>query len=83
MMQYIESYNNGTRDGNGKVSEVPLTPPSLPITISVELEKKNDELLDLLPYADVAFISKDFAKSRGYGNMSECLRNMGRDVKSG
>ncbi|XP_034943316.1 ketohexokinase-like [Chelonus insularis] len=74
MMQVIENYND----------KIKLTKPDhLPITISVELEKTHVELLDLLPYADVAFISKDFACSRGFNNMSETIRNIARDVKSG
>lgn len=80
MMQYVESYNNDIKNNEKKVDD---DGRKMTITVSVELEKKNIDLLDLLPYADVAFISSDFAKSRGYSNMGETLKNMGRDVKSG
>lgn len=75
MMQYIEDYNKSclTYENFGCSK----------ITISVELEKPNSELLDLLPYADVVFLSKDFAQSRGCNNMSETLKSISRDVKSG
>lgn len=74
MMQSIETYNGGLKTIKSNCHT---------ITISVELEKTRPELLDLLPYADVAFISKDFACSRGFSNMSETIRNIARDIKSG
>ncbi|XP_043285436.1 ketohexokinase-like isoform X2 [Venturia canescens] len=83
MMQYLESYNNGIKNPENNPSDDGEKMEKMTITISVELEKKNIDLLDLLPYADVAFISRDFAESRGYSNMGETLKNMGRDVKSG
>ncbi|XP_011496364.1 PREDICTED: ketohexokinase-like isoform X2 [Ceratosolen solmsi marchali] len=73
MMQHIENYNKSVTQRDSETNE--KLSRYTPITISVELEKKRPELLDLLPYADVAFISKDFAKSRGYLNMSETLKN--------
>ncbi|XP_008553210.1 ketohexokinase-like [Microplitis demolitor] len=75
MMQLIENYN--------KKLKLIKSKNLLSITVSVELEKNNVELLDLLAYADVAFISKDFACSRGYSNMTETIKNIARDVKSG
>ncbi|KAG7207724.1 hypothetical protein KM043_009340 [Ampulex compressa] len=81
MMQYIESYNDSL---NCTVQNSENTATfRMPITISVELERPKPELLDLLPYADVAFISKEFAQSRGYDNMSETLRNISEGSKSG
>ncbi|KAK0092993.1 hypothetical protein PV326_000168 [Microctonus aethiopoides] len=73
-MQSIECYNENLKA---------TSPNKQTITVSVELEKASSELLDLLPYADVAFISKDFACDRGFSNMSETIRNIARDVKSG
>jgi ketohexokinase len=81
MMQQIENYNKTISPKENKNTEKSIR--YFPITISVELEKMRPELLDLLPYADVAFISKDFAKSRGYVNMSETLKNISQDAKSG
>lgn len=49
----------------------------------MELERPREELLDLLPYVDVAFISKDFAQNRGYSDTSETLKNISKDAKSG
>lgn len=81
MIQYVESYNSRldcVDSGNEKGTQ-----HHMPITISVELEMPKPELLDLLPYADVAFISKEFAQSRGYDNMSETLKHISDDAKSG
>lgn len=78
MIQRIESYNNSlnnTHDQN--------TNNRMPITISVELERPKTELLDLLPYADLAFIAKDFAKSQGFDNMSETIKSISQYAKSG
>lgn len=82
MMQCVENYNsmlNYSQDTNSKETDI----AQVPITISVELERPKQELLDLLPYVDVAFISKEFAQSRGYDNMSETLKNISEDAKSG
>ncbi|KAK9296499.1 hypothetical protein QLX08_009541 [Tetragonisca angustula] len=82
MMQCVENYNNMlnyNQDTNSKETKS----SQAPITISVELERPRQELLDLLPYVDVAFISKDFAQSRGYDSMSETLKNISEDAKSG
>lgn len=82
MMQCVENYNNMlnySQDSSNKEVNI----HQMPITISVELERPRQELLDLLPYVDVAFISKDFAQSRGYDNMSETLKNISDDAKSG
>lgn len=81
MMQYIENYNRTLNEKESERTE--KTTHRFPITISVELEKVRPELLDLLPYADVAFVSKDFARSRGYVNMSETLKSISQDAKTG
>lgn len=57
--------------------------PDKAITISLDLEKPRSTLLDLLPYADVIFVGKDFAKSRNCTNMSETLKNIAKDTKPG
>ncbi|KAL2749092.1 ketohexokinase-like [Vespula maculifrons] len=82
MMQYIESYNKSIRLLNKQNIEKNDT-WNMTITISLELEKFIPELLDLLPYVDIVFISKDFAQSRGYINMSETLRNISAEAKPG
>lgn len=82
MMQCVENYNNMlnySQDSNSKE----IASSQTPITVSVELENPKQELLDLLPYVDVAFISKDFAQSRGHDNMSETLKDISGDAKSG
>lgn len=82
MLQCIENYNDMLscfQDSTDKEKDWNL----VPITVSVELESPRQELLDLLPYVDVVFISKDFAQSRGYDNMSETLKNISDDAKSG
>ncbi|XP_017793022.1 PREDICTED: ketohexokinase-like isoform X1 [Habropoda laboriosa] len=82
MMQCVENFNSmlhHNQDTDSKEMDI----SEVPITISVELERPKQELLDLLPYVDVAFISKDFAQSRGYDNMSETLKNISEDAKSG
>ncbi|KAK2580541.1 hypothetical protein KPH14_007675 [Odynerus spinipes] len=82
MMQHVESYNTSIRlleKQNAENNSV----RNMNITVSVELENPKSELLDLLPYADIAFISKDFAQSRGYDNMSETLKNISAEAKSG
>ncbi|XP_076473949.1 ketohexokinase isoform X2 [Bombus vancouverensis nearcticus] len=82
MMQCVENYNNMlnySEDSNSKE----IASSQVPITVSVELETPKQELLDLLPYVDVAFISKDFAQSRGHDNMSETLKDISGDAKSG
>ncbi|XP_078046269.1 ketohexokinase isoform X2 [Augochlora pura] len=82
MMQCVENYNNmlsysqDSTDKEGAWSQ-------MPITVSVELENPKSELLDLLAYVDVAFISKDFAQSRGHDNMSDTLKHVANDAKSG
>ncbi|EDV23092.1 uncharacterized protein TRIADDRAFT_58015 [Trichoplax adhaerens] len=44
------------------------------IKISVELEKKDENSLQLIPKADVIFIGKDFAQAFGHDNATDCLR---------
>lgn len=80
-MQHIENYNKSIAQKDSENAD-PST-HHLPITISVEIEKMRPELLDTLPYVDAAFISKDFAQSRGYVNMSETLKNMSQESKTG
>lgn len=82
MLQHIENYNkNLTKKENNK-SIIKCSDKNA-ITVSVELEKLRPELLDLLPYADVVFVSKEFAESRGYLNMRETIINISQESKSG
>ncbi|XP_011876967.1 PREDICTED: ketohexokinase-like [Vollenhovia emeryi] len=73
IIQYIENYNKSLNN----------MPDRMPITISVELEspRSGARLLDLLPYVDVAFIAKEFAKNLGLNNKSEVMRNIGQNAK--
>ncbi|XP_076243082.1 ketohexokinase [Calliopsis andreniformis] len=81
MLQFVENYNHTLNYRPAENNETCTN--QMPITISVELESPKEELLDLLPYADVVFISKDFALYRGYSNMSETLRSISEEAKSG
>jgi len=81
MIQRIKDYNNslkkiesGQRDHSIK--------NCLPITISAELESpRSEKLLDLLPYVDVAFIAKDFARNQHLNNMNEVIQTIGQNGK--
>lgn len=77
MIQHIKNYNNSlnTRDR--------ATKNRMPITISVELESSRSgfRLLELLPYVDVVFVAKEFAKNLGFSNMNEVIHNIGQDSK--
>ncbi|XP_072752931.1 ketohexokinase [Anoplolepis gracilipes] len=77
MIQHIENYNNSLN------STHELSKKHMPITISMELEnpKSSSRLLDLLSYADVTFIAKDFAKNQGFNNMKEVIHTIGQDVR--
>ncbi|XP_012529199.1 ketohexokinase isoform X2 [Monomorium pharaonis] len=78
MIQLVKIYNNSlNRTGDC------ATKNHIPITISVELEslRSDPRVLDLLPYVDVVFIAKEFAKNLGYNNMTEVIRNIGQDAK--
>ncbi|XP_046813252.1 ketohexokinase-like [Vespa crabro] len=82
MMQNIESYNKSMRLSDKQNIEK-SNKWNMTITISLEIEKSIPELLDLLSYVDIVFISKDFARSRGYNNMSETLKNISAKTKPG
>lgn len=82
MMQHIENHNK-TLIAKNKENSDKSTASRTPITISVELEHPRPGLLDLLPYTDVAFVAKDFARSRGFENMGETLRNTSQGAKTG
>lgn len=78
MIEHIENYNNLLNRPHDRAIK-----SRIPITISVELEspRAGARLLDLLPYVDVAFVGKEFAKYLGFGDMSELIHNIGRDAK--
>lgn len=80
MMQRIGDYNNSLR---GRETEPGRSNENhVPITISVEFESpRSQRLFHLLPYVDVAFVAKDFAKSQGLNSMNEVLQTIGRDGK--
>jgi len=46
--------------------------------ISIELEKDREGINDIMQYADVLFISKPFALSRGFKHASECLQHFAK-----
>ncbi|KAF6215368.1 hypothetical protein GE061_010120 [Apolygus lucorum] len=52
-------------------------------TVSVELEKKRDGLLELAQYASVIFISKDFAAHHGWLDMCAAIEGMKQHVQKG
>jgi len=43
--------------------------------VSLELEKPRDSIDLVMPFADLLFISKPFAKSRGFSNAEDCLQH--------
>lgn len=78
IIQRIKNYNNSLNRMRDRAIK-----NRMPITISVELEspRSSSRLLDLLPYVDVAFVAKEFAKNLGFGNMNEVIHNIGQDAK--
>jgi hypothetical protein len=81
MIQRIKDYNNSLKKiESGQHDQ--STKNSVPITISAELESpRSERLIDLLPYVDVAFIAKDFAKNQDLNNMNEVIQTIGQDGK--
>ena len=77
MIEWVELWNEShtseTDRGHG------LGHKALPI--SVEVEKPRVVTQDLIPLADVLFVSKEFAEFRGCTTMSETLRNLAQDAK--
>jgi len=77
MIQHIVNYNNSLNHTCNRAIK-----NRMPITISVELSPRSgSRLLDLLPYVDIAFVAKEFAKTLGFSNMNEAIRNIGQDVE--
>jgi len=78
MIQHIANYNNSLNHTCDRAIK-----NRTPITISVELEnpKSDSRLLDLLPYVDVAFVAKEFAKILDFSNMNEAIHNIGQDAE--
>eukprot|EP00300_Choanocystis_sp_HF-7_P012164 c17776_g1_i2.p1 GENE.c17776_g1_i2~~c17776_g1_i2.p1 ORF type:complete len:147 (+),score=21.73 c17776_g1_i2:164-604(+) len=75
-VQLVDSHNSNCSD------------PSQHVTISIELEKPQRPLEIIVPYADVVFMSKDFARSRGAGKtkdeaMAALCRGMFGTIKPG
>lgn len=50
--------------------------------ISIELEKNRAYIDNIMPYADVLFISKPFARSRGFTNASDCLQHFAKSYNN-
>lgn len=70
IVQFVYTKRNSLLEGTGR----PTTESPKSCIISVELERvksKNELLTGVLPYADVAFVSKDFANSLGYETAKE------------
>lgn len=55
------------------------TKPNIPI--SVELEKLSPRLIILVEYADVVFLSRDYALQMGWNNREEAVDNLRKEVK--
>lgn len=51
------------------------------ITISVELEKLSPRLVILVEFADVVFLSKDYAIQMGWQTKEEAVQSLRNDVK--
>ncbi|XP_011335457.2 ketohexokinase [Ooceraea biroi] len=82
MIQRIEDYNDSLRGAESDMHDESAK-NRVPITISAELESpRSERLLDLLPYVDVAFVAKDFAKNQGLNSMNEVMQTIGQDGKS-
>lgn len=63
MIAIVRKYNQKCQDGNS-------------ITISVEVEKAKAELDALIPLPDVLFVSKDYARFKGFTNMTETVQKI-------
>lgn len=59
-----------------------VRPCAKKIKVSVELERPRETLLPLLSRGDVVFVSKDFARFRGFSSPSETVQSLHRDTKS-
>lgn len=70
MIDKIEEFN-ATQSCNEKIS------------VSLELEKPRESHLLLLNKADVVFISKEFARFRGFSSSAEAVKSIYNKVKSG
>ena len=66
MIRKIEAFKNSTKAH---------------IKVSVELEKKRDELKKVLGLADVVFIGKDFAQFCGFNHPEEAINGFSSQVK--
>ncbi|KAI4500314.1 hypothetical protein M0802_004731 [Mischocyttarus mexicanus] len=82
MMEHVYNFNQFMKSIN-LISSESSKEPHMNITISLELEKPEHGLLLLLPLAEIIFISKDFAQSRGYDTMDGILDHIGEKAKWG
>ena len=53
------------------------------VKVSVELERPRESLLQLLQKGDVVFISKDFARFRGFSSSAVAVKSLHSQLKSG
>ncbi|XP_046471158.1 ketohexokinase isoform X1 [Neodiprion pinetum] len=83
MIKHVETYNNSLKLASKDIKNRLDPALPMPITISIELEKSDEQLLDLLPYVDVTFVGRTFAQFRGFDNMTETLRRISQEAKSG
>lgn len=60
-----------------------LQPCDKKIKVSVELERPRGDLMMLLNRGDVVFISKDFARFRGFCTATEAVKSLYSETKSG
>ncbi|XP_049860783.1 ketohexokinase-like isoform X1 [Schistocerca gregaria] len=70
MIKRIVEWNNEHAEGYG-------------ITISIEVEKKRDNLLELIPLGDLVIIGKDFARLQGFNTMSQAVDGLFGLLKHG
>lgn len=67
MMKHINAYNDGCKK----------------VMVSIELEKPNLALFQLVPSADVVFVGKDFSAKNGWTDMEQTMHGMKNHVKEG
>lgn len=60
-----------------------MQPCNKKIKVSVELEKLREDLLLLLNRGDVVFVSKDFARFRGFSSPAETVKSLYSGAKTG
>jgi hypothetical protein len=77
MIQLVEFWNESHTSEHDRCHG--LGHKALPI--SIEIEKPRTEMQDLIPWADVLFIGKEYAEFCGCSNMPETLKKIAQDAK--